>query len=275
MSVETLDSAGARLGVPLVLLFDIDGTLCELMPTPDLVRMPDETQTLLRQFTTIPGVTVAFVTGRSVADARRIVCLENVTIYGNHGSEIGMPGGTIHVDDVARAGASSVHDAVRALELGVHDLDGVWVENKRYSLSVHYRAADDDIMNRLRARVRGVAERFGLRMTEGNCVLELRSPGAANKGDAVLSLVRETSLAAATPVSVVFAGDDLTDEDAFRALRAYSPAVVTINVGGRVRESAAEFQVPNPGALRAWLTRLADRLSPSRASNTDAGETNG
>jgi trehalose-phosphatase len=132
---------------------------------------------------------------------------------------------------------------------------GVMLEDKTWTLSVHYRLADSGVIPRLKAAIDAIAQQHGLRTTEGKGVYEVRPPVDLHKGTAVLALARR--LGALMPgTSVVFAGDDRTDEDAFRILREHNPDAVTIRVGDDDTPTAAEFQLPDPEAVRRFLEWL-------------------
>ena len=249
----------ARLaGRPLLLMFDVDGTLAPIAAHPSLAQIPDETRRLVASIVMKPGVIVALVSGRAAHDARRLVGVEHVWTVGNHGAEVMDPDGDVSVDaDVARY-AESIATAARTLEPLIAPLRGVVLENKGWTLSVHYRTADEAVLPRLRAAVDGVVVQNGLRGTEGKKVLEIRPPVSVDKGTAVYRLARDLG-ALAEDASLVFAGDDATDEDAFRLLRARHPNAVTIHVGNHA-DTAAEFVLADPHALRDLLKRIARNL---------------
>jgi trehalose-phosphatase len=136
------------------------------------------------------------------------------------------------------------------------------VEDKMWTLSVHYRLADPSIEPRLRQAMDEVAHRHGLRLIRGKKIFELRPPIHVHKGTASVELSR---LLAGPKLegSLFYAGDDRTDEDAFRALRSAAPHAVTVRVGGTADDqtaaTAAEFTVPDEDALRqllVWLMEL-------------------
>jgi trehalose-phosphatase len=181
-----------------------------------------------------------------------------VHVHGNHGMEISTPDGAVEIDSAARAAELAMRTAAATLERLTRNIPGTLVEDKRYSLSVHYRLSPDNAVSRLRDTVRDVADRLGLLVTEGNCVLELRPQHASNKGNAVLRLAGELG-AGRAEASLLFAGDDVTDEDAFRALRTKFPRAVTINVGDRVTTTAARYRIDNPKQLHTLLDRILRR----------------
>ena len=249
----------ARLrGRPLVVMLDIDGTLCDIAQTPDDALVSGETREILQQLVRTPDVHVALITGRSVADALRLVGIEGVHVYGNHGIEVANPAGVIEIDSVARDAEVALRGAVAALRPVVQEQPGALLEDKRYTLSLHYRTAPRDTVRTLRKTVNDVAKKFGLQVTEGSCVLELRPPHAADKGRAVLRLANELG-ANTADASILFAGDDVTDEDAFRALRARLPHAVTISIGYRVASTSARYRLDDPGALQQLLAQLLAR----------------
>lgn len=247
-------------GRPLLLMLDVDGTLAPIAPHPSLARVPDETRRVLAGLVRRPHVSVALVSGRAAHDARRLVGVSSVWAIGNHGAEVMTPDGDVVVDPSVAAFAEPMARVVATLTPLLEPLRGVLVENKTWTLSVHYRLADTGVLPRLRGTVADVAERNGLRMTEGNMVLEIRPPVDVDKGTAIYRLAGELG-ALAHGASLLFAGDDVTDEDAFRVLRARVPNAVTLQVGGR-GNTVAEFRVASPDDVRAVLDRIARDYTP-------------
>jgi trehalose-phosphatase len=246
----------ARLsGRPLVLLFDVDGTLAPIAPHPALARVPGATRRIIATLATRPGVTVVLVSGRAAHDARRLVGVEQVWTVGNHGAEIIAPDGEVSVDpDVSRY-AESMARTAQMLEPLLSPISGVMLENKTWTLTVHYRAADEREVPRLRGVVQGIAGENGLRVTEGKKVFEIRPPVRVDKGTAIARLAERLGALSADS-SLLFAGDDVTDEDAFRFLREHHPRAVTIRVG-EARDTAAEFTLRDTEQLRVLLERVA------------------
>ena len=242
-------------GRPLALMLDVDGTLAPIAPSPSQARVPDETRRELARLVRQPGVIVALVSGRAAHDAHRIVGVSGVWAIGNHGAEVMAPGGDVTVDGLVSAFADSMARASAALRPLVESLPGVLVENKTWTLSIHYRLADPAVLPDLRRAAGDVAARDGLRLTEGNMVVEVRPPVAVDKGTAIHRLAGELG-ALGSGASLFFAGDDTTDEDAFRLLRSRVPNAVTLQVGWRP-DTSAEFRVGTPDDVRAVLERIA------------------
>lgn len=252
--LDTLIAARLR-GRPLVLSFDVDGTLAPIAAHPAHARVPEATRRIIASLVTRPGVVVILVSGRAADDARRIVGVERVWTVGNHGAEVIDPNGGATIDAAVSRYAEAMARTARTLESQVAAIRGALLENKTWTLSVHYRAADERAVPRLRDIVEGVAAQHGLIVTEGKKVLEIRPPVGVNKGTAIARLVGALG-GFSDAASVLFAGDDITDEDAFRFLREHHPAAVTICIGDRV-DTAAEFTFRDTDRLRALLECVA------------------
>lgn len=237
-----------------MLLLDIDGTLSPIAPRPADAVLPPRTQRVLDELARSPGVQVVAISGRSAEDARRLVALDDVWIIGNHGIEVLAPmGGTTVRADVAHfsekiAAASSRIDEISRAH------PGVILEDKRWTLSIHYRLAERRLIPELRGRVDAIAADLGLRVTHGKEVFEVRPPVEIDKGTAAVELAKQLG-ALDTGASLLCAGDDRTDEDMFRALRHAQPRCVTVRVtdAAASHETAAEFFVADTEAMRALL----------------------
>ena len=260
MAMPLTAEVAPRLGgTPLLVMLDIDGTLAPIAARPEEAVVPTETRRAIAALATRPGVHVALVTGRAAADGRRLVAVGRAWVIGNHGCEIVSPEGEVEIDPVVLPFQQPLAQAARALAAAIAPVKGVQLENKVWSLSLHYRNADRGVGPRLRAVVDEIAEKLGLVVTSGKMVLELRAPVRVHKGTAVVSLVQRLG-ALGDEASVLFAGDDVTDEDAFRLLRARVPGAVTVRVAETPgTPTAAEFVLRDPAAVRTmleWLLRL-------------------
>ena len=249
------DALAPRLtGTPLVLLLDVDGTLAPIAPRPADATVPPVTHDALQTLARTDGVIVGLVSGRMADDVRRIVPITPAWVIGNHGAEIVSPDGHETVEPRVSAFEPVIAAARSELEA-----IGVAVENKRWTLTVHYRNAEPEAIPALREKVSRVATTHGLATFSGKKVVEIRPPVAVDKGTAVLALAERVG--GLEPVaSLLYAGDDATDEDAFLALRSSAPRAVTIHVAGEGSpDTFAEYIVSDPremGSLLAWLVEL-------------------
>jgi trehalose-phosphatase len=257
------DAALARrvVGAPCVVLLDVDGTLAPIAPRPEDAAVPEATRRAVERLVAARDVTVGLLSGRAATEARRLVGVDRVWAIGNHGAESIAPDGAAAVHpDVAAAGPA-LAAAAADLESALAGIPGTIVEDKRWSLSVHYRLTPPELVDAVAAAVQRAAGARGLRVVRGKAVLELRVPVTVDKGTAAVWLVERLG-ADAPGASVLFIGDDVTDEDAFRALRARCPAALTVRVvdevGHGVPETAAEFHVPGTAGVRRLLERVAE-----------------
>ena len=254
MSVDR-DAIAPRLtGTPLVLLLDVDGTLAPIAPRPADAAVPPAAHDALLALARTKGVVVGLVSGRVAEEVRRLVAIDHIWVIGNHGAEVVWPDGHETVEPRVAA-----FEAVVAAARDELEACGVAVENKRWTLSVHYRNVDQALVPSLRDKVSRVAATHGLVTVAGKKVLELRPPVAVNKGTAVITLAERVG-GLESAASVLYAGDDATDEDAFLELRARAPRAVTIHVSGEGSPvTFAEYTVSDPremGSLLAWLAEL-------------------
>ena len=251
----------ARLaGTPLVSMLDVDGTLAPIAPRPDDAAVPPETKRLLAALATRPGVTIAFVSGRAAADVERLAGVRGAWIVGNHGFEILRPDGTPLTEASLGTARDAIAAALREITDAVASMPGVLIEDKHWTVSVHFRLASPTVAPALREAVRRAADRHGLRVMEGKKVLEIRPDQDVNKGTAALQLTREVF--AGRQGSVLYVGDDATDEDAFASLRAAMPMAVTARVThDEAARTAAEFALDDTNAVAEFLGWLAAERS--------------
>jgi trehalose-phosphatase len=261
-------AASSRLdGSPLVLLLDIDGTLAPIAPRPELAVVPTATKQVLQRLAEIPDVEVVMITGRTAEDARRMVDIPGTWTIGNHGLELTTPGGETFTSTELRRFEPKVLEAQQMLGAIVRATPGAILENKRWSLTVHYRMAEPDLMPALFERSVAVAKQLGFRVTEGKMVVELRPDIAVDKGTAAVALAERLD-ATRDSASLFSAGDDRTDEDTFRALRELNPRAVTVRIKGAGDDvsvpTAAEFLLATTDDLRRVLDWLAARRGTAR-----------
>jgi trehalose 6-phosphate phosphatase len=250
---------------PAGLLTDLDGTLAPMAVEASAVRpvpgVADALATLARHL-----AVVGVVTGRAAADARRVLgpVGDAILVIGNHGLEWLEPGAADAVDSPElRRVRRTVREALARLgEPG----EGIVVEDKGISATVHYRRAADpaEAERRALAALEPVAGGT-LELRRGRMAIELRPVGLGDKGSAVTRAATRYRLR-----GLLVAGDDLTDLDMFRAARSLRERgalrSVVIGVGGghevpaRVAE-AADIVLPSPAAVADLLAGLARIVS--------------
>jgi trehalose-phosphatase len=139
-------------------------------------------------------------------------------------------------------------------------LPGVLVEPKRFALAVHFRlAAEADLPRIERAVDAAAASHPGLRKTCGKKVFELRPTLDWDKGKALLWLLEQFQIGRIgrlRPIRPIFIGDDLTDEDAFRAVKGRGIGGIGILVAEEPRATVAEYSLRDPEEVREFLGRF-------------------
>ncbi|MDQ3860680.1 MAG: trehalose-phosphatase [Actinomycetota bacterium] len=220
----------------VAVLTDIDGVLAPIVPSPDMSEVPEELRKLLRRLSERCRV-VAGVSGRAAEDALRLVGLEEVVYYGNHGFEI-LRDGEVEIIPEAAPYVEAVEELERRAREELEPL-GAFVEEKGITASIHYRNASPEVGERCKEFVEREGERLGLRITVGRGVVEARPPIRADKGTATRKVVEEYG-----PEKALFMGDDMTDLDAFReldALREEGTLSEMLRVGVKSEEGPPEI----------------------------------
>lgn len=245
--VSYLPPPPPQLPRPAALFLDMDGVLAPLAETPDAVVPHPERTAALRAVTERLDGRVAIISGRTIAEIDRIAEAATASASGVHGLERRRADGVLHRAEAAPA----VRDAVAAFEVFAGARPGIIVEDKGVSAGLHYRGAPAEAAAAL-ALARRLADETGLTLQAGNLVVELKTPGSS-KGTALTAFMQEPPFAGAVPVML---GDDLTDEDGFRAAEALGGFGVLV---GPVRETAARYGLPDVVAVLAWLNTVEER----------------
>jgi len=244
-AVPHLPAPPTRLRRPALFL-DMDGVLAPLAETPDAVVPHPERTAAVRAVTDRLDGRVAIISGRTIAEIDRIAEAAAPSASGVHGLERRRADGSLHRAEAAPA----VRDAVAAFESFARERPGIIVEDKTVSAGLHYRGAPKEAEAAM-TLARRLAEETGLTMQAGNLVVELKTPGTS-KGTALNAFMQEPPFAGAVPVMV---GDDLTDEDGFRAATAFGGFGVLV---GTPRETAARYGLPDVDAVLAWLNAVEE-----------------
>jgi len=255
-ALESLHELARSLAARRAVVFlDYDGTLTPIVAHPDLAVLAPDAREALRRLARV--ATVAVVSGRALADVRALVGLDDIVYAGNHGFEIRGPGGTELSYEVGREFIDDVAGVRAVLAQRVEPVPGAWVEDKTHSLSVHYRQTPEESVAGLEAAVdAALADAPRLRKHHGKKVFEIRPRIDWDKGRAVLWLLEALGLEGAD-VLPFYLGDDVTDEDAFRALAGRGLGVL---VAEAPRASAANYRLRDPDEVREFLAGLASRL---------------
>ena len=260
-ALDRWDEIAARLrGRRPALFLDYDGTLSPIVPHPDLATLPEAAREVVERLAA--RVPVVIVSGRGREDVAARVGLPALGYVGSHGFDISGPpasGGEPLRREVGEGIPEKIGRAAERVRRELAGVEGVFVEPKRFAVSVHFRQADERELPCIeRAVDAAIASEPGLRKGHGKKLFEIRPDLDWDKGKALLWLLEALDLDR-PEVLPFYIGDDLTDEDAFRAIAGRG---VGILVSEEPRETAAEYQARDPGEVVEILTRLSDMLPP-------------
>ena len=250
---QTLDRVVARrLGraTRLALFLDYDGTLAHIARTPEDAVLAPLVRSVLRALVAQRGMRIAIVTGRSLRQIRPMVRSLQVDLAVNHGLQI-VSDGRRWTHPALQAAVPHLKTIARDVADVLGPIPGVNIENKRWSIGVHFRNVAARRIPTLRRLVRRMVRlyRGELTVLRGKMVLEIRPAAPWTKGDAILRLLSGPRYTGAFPV---FIGDDRTDEDGFAVL---AQRGLTIRVG-RSRRTAAHYAVRTVQDVHAFLELL-------------------
>ena len=248
---------------PSALISDIDGTLSPIVASPEEAEVLPECRSALQSLASQLDL-VALISGRTAAEARRMVGLDELLYVGNHGLE--RWNASSGYQNEAAPYEVGMRDLKTRLEEELRGMPDVRIEDKTFILALHYRGAPrpDNARRRILELLEQLAPANRFVVAEGKMVIEVRPPLEMNKGTVVEGIVRENRLRGA-----VFLGDDVTDVDAMRALRRLrhesNMSIMVIGVGGDEMPAAlaaeAEALLPGPEAVAEFLTAAANALS--------------
>ena len=234
-----------------VVMLDFDGTLVKIVSRPDKAKMSAGMRRAL--VLCARRMPLAIITGRALADAKARIRLGGVSIAGNHGLEWYIAGKRKHAA-VSLAMMRALRAARKELTALERRYKGVFVEDKKLSISVHFRRARAH-ERAVEREVRRIAQRSGakrLRIIGGVFILNILPKAGWDKGRAAAMMA--SRLKGSKNAVPIFIGDDATDEDAFRTLR----RGVTIRVkNGKNAETAARYTLNNTESVRRFLLWLA------------------
>jgi len=224
----------------LAVFLDFDGTLVEIAPRPDAIEVPERLSEALARLAARLDGRLALVSGRAISDIERFTGPLTIACAGSHGADMrdaaGAPIGESPMKFSARVLGRMEEFATRS---------GFALEAKPHGAALHYRD-DPSLEGAGLAFARDLAASQGLDIKRGKCVIELVGRGA-NKGSAVSAFMALAPFAGAMPV---FIGDDVTDEDGFRAVSELGGCGILV---GDRQPSCARYRLASPAAVHHWL----------------------
>jgi alpha,alpha-trehalase len=259
-ALESLASIQERLDDrQLVVFLDYDGTLTPIVERPELAILSAEMRATVRRLA--QACTVAVVSGRDRADVEHLVALDSVYYAGSHGFDITGPRDCRLQHEGGIRFQAELRQAAEELRRRIEPIAGAAVEEKSYAVAIHFRRVAPADFGAVEAAVDAVhALHPELRKTGGKMIFELRPGIDWDKGRAVQWLLDALGLDRQRTLSC-YLGDDLTDEDAFAAVREDG---IGILVEDEPRPTYASFRLGDTDEVRVFLDRLVALLSGKR-----------
>lgn len=252
-----------RIRQSLLLFLDVDGTLANFCIEPRDVVIDTDILTTLMHLNALDNVKLCVVTGRSIADARRLLGDLAVPILGTHGLEccplamqvLGQKSNLTHYWDDLQQIKAAVHSAML-------EYPALMLEEKTYSLAIHYRRCPQLQAPAHRIASRIVASYPDWQIKFGKCVFEI-APIQADKG---LAISRYLTRLDHHPFPV-FVGDDMTDENGFLAVQQHTGCGIKVGEGNTV----AQYRLANVAAVANFLHHLLERLLDKQGLHVQMG----
>jgi trehalose 6-phosphate phosphatase len=238
----------------LALFLDFDGTLVEIAEKPDAVQLAETTRETLTRLQRSLGGALAIVTGRDIEMIDAMLAPFRCPVAGVHGLTRRDALGRAHG---AMVESNFLDEAERRLQQLARTEVGLLVERKSHAIAIHYRSRAD-LEHMCLEVMEGIARLDDrVRLVRGKMVIEAR-PTGGDKGMAVADFMMEAPFAGRRPL---FAGDDVTDEDAFEVVNRRGGLTLKIGPG----ETRAQHRIANTASFLAWLAEMADALEKGNA----------
>jgi trehalose 6-phosphate phosphatase len=235
------------------LFLDYDGTLTPIVARPELAVLTEGQRSVLKHVAT--RLPTAIISGRGRVDVESLVGLPELAYAGSHGFDIVGPGGASVGHTVADWIEPVMERVAREAKPKLEGIEGALIEEKRFSVAIHYRQVDEAFVPGIEAVVDdAIASDARLKKAHGKKVFEVRPDLDWDKGKALLLLLQALGLDGSDVVPL-YIGDDVTDEDAFEVLQDRG---IGILVSEAPRPTRAAYWVQAPWEVYALLERLLE-----------------
>ena len=245
-----------RIGEKRVAVFlDYDGTLTPIVSRPEDAVLSADMRERLMQLSA--QCQVAIVSGRGLGDVKGFVAIEDIYYAGSHGFEMAGPNGYHSDHEEAKGFLPALDEAEAGLQERLKGVPGAQVERKKFTIAIHYRNVKEEQVAMVEEAVDSEHQlRQEFRKTEGKKVFELQPDIDWNKGRAIEWFMDTLDLSR-PDVIPFYIGDDVTDEDAFKALKARG---ITVVVGEGSRHTAAQYSLKSTAEVGDFIARLTALL---------------
>ncbi len=234
----------------LVFFLDYDGTLTAIVSRPDLAVLSQEMKETVKKLSN--KYTTAIVSGRMRQDVENLVGIDGIFYAGSHGFDIKGSNFSMVKPEVEKL-TPLIAQVVAKANKDLGSIKGVLIEDKKFSVGIHYRLADEQKIPQIKAFCQNIIKNNpSLRLMEGKKVFEIMPAIDWNKGKAVRWIMQALKTEW-YDASVVYIGDDTTDEDAFRVVRTRGTGIL---VSEKPKISCADYLLSDPQEVRSLFERL-------------------
>lgn len=257
--LEQIETAAG--GKELFVALDFDGTLAPVNNDPDAVEISAEMKKRVKNLAM--RCRVAIITGRDLGDIRERVGLEELFYSGSHGFEIVGPPGSGLFFEVGKEFLPVLDAAERSFAPLVEMTPGAVLQRKRFSISVHYRLVEESLVPDLKDAVDGfVKDVKGLVARPDKKAIEILPRMKWNKGRALLWLLKASGMSPQNSFTISI-GDDVTDEDTFRAVNGRGAGIIVTETEPP-HATFADYRLKNTAEVGRFieiLERIAGNIS--------------
>ncbi len=235
----------------IILILDYDGTLAPIASVPSLSLLSENKKYRLAQLSQLYSVIV--VSGRTLQEQINLIGLDNIYYICNHGYEIRWPQPQNIFFQKGEEFIAKINNAYQELTTSLANIKGIFIEHKKISLSIHFRLVEKVLVKKIEAVVNAIVKNsVYLSKHYAKKVFEIRPNIDWDTGKAIGWLTQTLNVDKEN-VSLVYIGDDVTDEPAFNLVSNFG---VSILVANYYRPTFANYCLQNTEAVWEFLDRL-------------------
>lgn len=244
----------------ILLLLDYDGTLTPIVKKPELAFLSPQIRDCLQELSSNHSLTLGIISGRALNDLQSKVGITSIIYAGNHGLEIEGPDISFINPEAVKA-VSMLHSLAQDISLALADIEGAWIEDKKLTLSLHYRLVNEAQCNRLNEIFNEITREYlaydRIRITSNKKTYDIRPAVNWDKGKAIEYIVK--ALFPTNQPFLLAIGDDKTDYDSFRAVN--TAKGISVFVGDADIKAPACYFLRSPGEVYKILLMIQDTLN--------------